>query len=104
MMEMFSADPAFWMNMGLVAFMGVFLYFFIIRPQKNEDKKRVNFQDSLKKGDKVITIGGVYGTIVTLGEEKATLKIADGIDVEFSRAAISRFQDATKQQMTDKNA
>lgn len=104
MTEMFASDPAFWMNMGLVLLMGLFLYFFMIRPQKKEDKKRINFQDSLKKGDKIVTIGGIYATIVTLGEEKATLKLADGVDVDFARAAISRFQDSTKQEMTDKNA
>lgn len=103
-MEIFSGDPGFWMNMGLVLVMGLFLYFAIIRPQKNEDKKRANFQDSLKKGDKVITIGGVYGTIVTLGEEKATLKVANGVEVDFARVALSRFQDSTKQELTDKNA
>ena len=74
---------------------GIF-YFMLWRPQKQEQKKRKAMLDSLKKGDKIITIGGMYGTLTKVGPQKVTVKLAEGVEIEFSRTAISTFQDADK--------
>ncbi len=103
-MDFFAKDPALYTNLGIMLFMCLFFYFLIIRPQKKADQKRETFQTSLKKGDKVVTAGGIYGTVITLGEEKVSLQVADKVVVEFSRASILRFQDSAKQELFDKEA
>ena len=55
--------------------MGVVFYFMLIRPQKKKDKKVKEMLDSLKHGDRVTTIGGIYGTIVGIKDETITLAI-----------------------------
>jgi preprotein translocase subunit YajC len=76
--------------------MMVVFYFLLYRPQKNEQKKRVALLDSLKKGDRIITVGGVYGTITALSEKSVTLKVAEKVEIEFSRSAVSQFQNEAK--------
>ena len=56
---------------------------------------------AMKKGDKVITIGGIYGVVTTVGEKKIALEVAPGVILDFSRSAINGFQDATKQELTE---
>ncbi len=55
--------------------MGLVFYFMLIRPQKKKDKKVKEMLDSLKHGDRVTTIGGIYGTIVGIKDETITLAI-----------------------------
>ena len=57
--------------------------------------------DALKKGDKVVTIGGVHGVVTTVGEKKISLEVAPGVIMDFSRSAINGFQDHVKQELTD---
>ena len=46
------------------------MYFFMIRPQQKKQKEMQNFRNSLKKGDKIVTIGGIYGTVAEVKEQK----------------------------------
>ena len=52
-----------WSMWIMLALIFVVMWFFMIRPQRKQQKELQNFRDSLKKGDKVVTIGGIYGTI-----------------------------------------
>ena len=72
--------------------MAVVFYFILWRPQKKEQKKRGDFLSSLKKGDKIITIGGLYGLILRLNEKSATIQIAEKVEVEVARSSISHVQ------------
>ena len=74
----------------------------IDRPHKKEEKKRQRMLESLKKGDKVVTVGGMYGTITRLSEKKVVLKVCENVEVEFLRTAISAYQDHAKQEMAEK--
>jgi len=65
------------------------MYFFIIRPSAKEQKDQKSFSSNLKKGSKVITIGGIHGTIASLEEEKLTLLIAPKTIITVQRSAIS---------------
>lgn len=58
-----SVADAFWTNMGLIGLMFVLFYFLMIRPQQKRLKEQRNLLDALKKGDKVVTGGGLYGTV-----------------------------------------
>jgi preprotein translocase subunit YajC len=72
----------------LVLMFAVF-YFLLIRPQQKRQKERNNMLGALQKGDNVITIGGLHGTIVELTDEKATLKVAETVRLQFERTAIN---------------
>jgi len=72
--EMSPAAAILQMVLPLVL-MGVVFYFMLIRPQKKKDKKVKEMLDSLKHGDRVCTIGGIYGTIVGIKEDTITLAI-----------------------------
>lgn len=68
--------------------MFVLFYFLLIRPQQKRAKATRNMQESLKKGDKVATIGGMHGTIDAIDELKIVIKSTDGSKLTFDRAAI----------------
>lgn len=55
--------------------MGVIFYFMLIRPQRKKDKKVKEMLDNLKSGDRVTTIGGIYGTIVSIKDDTITLAV-----------------------------
>ncbi|MFW5642690.1 MAG: preprotein translocase subunit YajC [Alkalispirochaeta sp.] len=75
----------------LVTFGLVFaiFYFLIIRPQNKRQKETKQMLSALKKGDRVVTIGGIRGTIASIKEETVVLKVDDNAKIQFSRSAIS---------------
>jgi preprotein translocase subunit YajC len=68
---------------------GGLIYFITIRPQRKQRKDRAAMMNSLKKGDKIVTIGGLYGIIRSIREDRVTLEIATEVFVTFSKSAIS---------------
>jgi preprotein translocase subunit YajC len=70
--------------------MFAFMYFLIIRPQQKQRRERESLLRAIKKGDRVVTTGGLYGTVVGLSEHTVTLKVADQVKLEFERSAIGR--------------
>lgn len=71
-----------------VVIIGIF-YFLIIRPQQKRQKERQKLLDSVQKGDKVITVGGVHGVVEGIDEKTLLIKIADNVKVKFERSAIT---------------
>lgn len=67
----------------------VIFYFFIIRPQNKKQKETQKMIDALKKGDKVVTIGGIHGVVASTKEKTIIVKVDDSTKIEFSRSAIS---------------
>jgi preprotein translocase subunit YajC len=76
----------------LVFFAAIFaiFYFLLIRPQQRQRRERERLLTALKNGDRVVTTGGLHGTITGLREHTVTLRVADGVKLEFDRAAIGR--------------
>ena len=72
-----------------IILMVLIFYFLLYRPQKRAHDERNKMLDALQVGNRVITLGGIYGTIVAIKDEIVTLKIADKVDVEVSRNAIN---------------
>ncbi|USK69345.1 preprotein translocase subunit YajC [Peribacillus asahii] len=68
--------------------MFVLFYFLLIRPQKKRQNAVKEMQSSLKKGDKVVTIGGLHGTVDSIDELKVVIKSSDGTKLTFDRQAI----------------
>ena len=69
----------------------VIFYFLLIRPQQKKAKDHRQFLDNLKRGDKVMTSGGLVGEIVTISDQTLTLEIADKVRVEVGRAYVANF-------------
>src|SRR3954453_3878871 len=66
------------------------MYLLLIRPQQQRVKRQRTLVSSLAVGDRIVTIGGVIGEIVSLGDETTDVEIADGVVVTFLRPAINR--------------
>lgn len=64
-------------------------YFLLIRPQQKRTKQRNAMLAALKKGDKVVTIGGMHGTIQEISDDSVTLRIAHNVNANFDRGAIN---------------
>ncbi len=75
----------------IVAFIGIF-YFVMFRDQRKKQKLRREMLDAVKKGDKVLTIGGVIGTIVGMKDNEVTIKVdeASNTKMTFVRSAVDR--------------
>lgn len=73
-----------------IIIMVVIFYFLLWRPQKKQQKRRQEMLDSLKPGTKIVTAGGVYGTIVTVKEDYLLIRIADKVEVKVTRQAVSQ--------------
>jgi preprotein translocase subunit YajC len=92
---------------GLMSFLpfiliiGIF-YFLIIRPQNKKQKETQKMLSALKKGDRVVTIGGVHGTIQSVKESSVIVRVDDSCRIEFSRSAISGVETAAKEDKTEK--
>ena len=65
-------------------------YFFMIRPQSKQNKEQQKFRDGLKKGDKIVTIGGVHGRIVEVKETTVLVEVDEGVKMLFEKSAISQ--------------
>ncbi len=76
----------------LIVILGVF-YFFMIRPQQKQRKERAEMLDSLNKGDKIVTIGGIYGTLVEVKEDTIKLRVADKVELTMSRESVGYKKD-----------
>ena len=83
-------DPKISLLLQLLQFVPLFLilYLLLIRPQQQQRKKLAEMLKALKKGDRVLTTGGIVGTVIGIDDTRAVLKIADEVKVEFAKSAI----------------
>jgi len=81
----------------------VIFYFFLIRPQNKKQKETEKMLNALKKGDKVITIGGIHGTVSSVKENTVIVKVDENCKLEFNRSAISSVElsDAEKAKLEE---
>jgi preprotein translocase, YajC subunit len=66
----------------------VVMYFLMIRPQQKKQKELNNFRSNLQKGDKIVTIGGVYGKISDINDNVITVDVGNDVRLKFDRSAI----------------
>lgn len=71
-----------------ILIIGIF-WLFIIRPQNKKQKETEKMINALKKGDKVVTIGGIHGVVSAAKEKTVVVKVDDGVSIEFNRSAIA---------------
>jgi len=72
-----------------ILLMVVIFYFLLWRPQKKQQKERASLLGSLKKGQKIVTIGGIYGEIVELDDEKVKVQVSEKVELTFARTAVA---------------
>lgn len=75
----------------------VIFYFLMIRPQNKRQKETQKMLDALKKGDKIITAGGIHGVIQNVKEKSVIVKIDENVKVEFSRSSIVSVETPAKE-------
>jgi len=66
----------------------VVFYFFMIRPQMKRQKELRKYREALKKGDKVITTGGIYGRVAEIKDDHVMMEIADNVKIKIDKSAI----------------
>jgi preprotein translocase subunit YajC len=91
MITLQAANPQI---MQIVLFGGIFVvfYFFMIRPQQKKAKEAKQFIEELKTGDKVVTIGGAHGTVISIREKTIVVEVDanKGVRMVFEKSAISK--------------
>lgn len=70
--------------------MAVIFYFMLYRPQKTQQKKRDSMLEALKKGDRIVTIGGIHGTITAFSGDMVTVKVAEKVEIDINRSAVGQ--------------
>ena len=85
-----------WQMWIMLALIFVVMWFFMIRPQRKQQKELQNFRDSLKKGEKVVTIGGIYGTVCEIKEGSVLIEVDNNVKIRVSKQALVK--DFTEQQ------
>ena len=68
----------------------VVFYFFMIRPQMKRQKELANYRNALKKGDQVVTTGGIYGKIQEVNEQTILLEVDNNIHIKVDKSAVLR--------------
>jgi preprotein translocase, YajC subunit len=77
-------NPIFFIGLIIVVF-----YFFMIRPQQKKQKQVANFRDALAKGDKIVTIGGIHGKIISKEETTFVIEVEDGTKLRIDKNAVA---------------
>ena len=85
----------------LVAIIAIF-YFLILRPQNRKQKETQKMLSALKKGDRIVTIGGIHGIIQSVKESTIIVKVDENVKLEFNRAAISSVVSQAKEDKEEK--
>ena len=87
-----GGGQSMFITVGFFVMIIAVFYLLIIRPQKKREQERVRMIDSLKKGDRVVTIGGVHGVVVTIKEDNVVLRVDEerNVHMRFVKSAISR--------------
>jgi len=84
----------------LIAIIAIF-YFLILRPQNKKQKETQKMLAALKKGDRVVTIGGIHGVIQSVKESTVIVKVDENTKVEFNRSAIASVSSQAKEEKED---
>ena len=85
-----AADGGGYMQLLFPIAIGLVVYFFMIRPQQKRTADAKNFRQSLTKGSRIVTIGGLHGLVVDLTDDTVVVEVDRGTKLRFDRSAIAR--------------
>lgn len=77
-----------WMSIAMIVLIFVVMYFFMIRPQQKKQKELNQFRASLKKGDKIVTVGGIYGVVCEVKDDKLVVEIDNNVKILVDKSAV----------------
>lgn len=90
-----GSSASMWIMLALVF---VVMWFFMIRPQRKQQKELQAFRDSLKKGDKVVTVGGIYGTVVEVKDNSLLLEVDRDVKIRVAKSSVVKDYETDVQQ------
>ena len=96
-----GAGSSLFSFLPLVAIIAIF-YFLILRPQNRKQKETQRMLSALKKGDRVVTIGGIHGVIQSLKENTVIVKVDENVKLELNRSAISGVSSQAREEKEEK--
>lgn len=82
-----QANGGFWI---MIILMFVVMWLFMIRPQRKQQKELENFRNSLKKGDKIVTAGGIYGTVADIQDRTVLIKVDGDVKLRVDKNSIQK--------------
>ena len=85
------------MTWGMLILIFVVMWFFMIRPQRKQQKELQAFRDGLKKGDKVVTVGGIFGTVEELKDDSVLLKVDKEVKLRVAKSSVVKDSTQTQQ-------
>ncbi len=84
-----SGGSSAWSSILMLVMIIVIFYFFMIRPQQKRQKEEKKFRESLQKGQRVITIGGLHGKVAEVKETTVLLEVANDVKIEVEKTSIA---------------
>ena len=97
-----TSQSPFFQFIPLVLILVVF-WFLIIRPQQKKQKEHMRMVESLHKGDKVVSSGGIFGTIVKVGDDRITLEVASKVQIQIERQQVARMDKKVNENTNEKD-
>lgn len=88
-----DGEGSIWTLLIFVAFFFGLMYFVMIRPQRKKQKEHQQLIDELKRGDRVVTAGGIYGVIESISEDSVTIKVESGATMRVAKGSVSLKQE-----------
>jgi len=92
-----AQQGSIWPTIGMFALLFGLMYLLFIRPQSKRRREAEQMQRKIGPDDKIITIGGLYGRVVSTDDESVTLEISPGVTARYSRQAIARVTERANQ-------
>ncbi len=83
-----AAQGNSWSMWVMLILIFVVMWFFMIRPQRKQQKELQEFRDGLKKGDKIVTIGGIYGTVVEVKETSLLIEVDKNVKIRVAKSSV----------------
>jgi preprotein translocase subunit YajC len=84
-----AGGPENYINIIFLIGIGIVIYFFMIRPQQKRQKDQKTFIENIKKGDMVVTIGGIHAKVAAVEDTAVILEVDKGVKIKFEKTAIS---------------
>jgi preprotein translocase subunit YajC len=91
--EQASTWDSLWPMLVFLVVIFAMFYFLMIRPQRKRQKEHESMMQALQKGDKIITAGGIFGTIESVGEDSLVIKVEGGTTLRVSRSSVALRQE-----------
>lgn len=95
--EVVQYEPNMFGSLMMIPVLFVIFYFFIIKPQSDREKKKKEMVSKMKRGDRVLTAGGIFGFVQDVKDDYVVIKISEQVKVEVSRESLTLVPEPTKQ-------